>query len=236
MKHQSITKHFLEIRFQPLPSILDKRGAITEALLNEIFDVWIVDQNRINIASTSNKNISCYVSYANYGLISETPTTSELFIEQAQELIKKLWTIIPPSRTQRFGLRTYQISPDKRGLEDLVELYKNKYLSIPEKRLASFNGTVVDVGIALNFTDEANNKFNVNTGAMLRDQAKQYFSDESLLSEVGIFSDTDFFNENPSQLGSYRQRDFLELVKRGVEKAEEVQKVVTEILNDKSSK
>src|SRR6266849_3623341 len=143
MTHQPVKRHFLEVRFQPLPSILDKRGAITEALLDEVFDFWIVNPNRIDISSTTNKNITGYVSYANYGLISETPNTSELFIEKAQELIKNLWTIVPSSRTLRFGLRTYQIFPEKRNMDILVKLYKSKFLSIPEKTLTSFKADLV---------------------------------------------------------------------------------------------
>ena len=88
MKHQSIIKHILEVRFQPVPSILDKKGAITESLLNDVFDTWVVNPTRIDILSTTNKNITSFVTYSNYGLVSETPNSSDLFLEKAQELIK----------------------------------------------------------------------------------------------------------------------------------------------------
>lgn len=233
MKHQSVTKHFLEVRFQPLPTILDKRGMVTETLLSELFDFWNINQNRIDIVSTGNKNISAYVTYANYGLISESPNTSELFIEQAQELIKKIWTIIPSNRTLRVGIRTFHYFSEKKSFDTLLRLYKNHFLSIPDKRLKVFNSTLADIGIALNFDGEGNTKFNINTGAMQKEQAKQFFADHSLLPEVGIFTDTDFFNESHSQLSTLKQRDFLNLVTQGVNKAKSVQSIVTETLNDK---
>ena len=237
---KSVTKHILEVRFKPVPSILDKKGAITESLLNDVFDTWVVNPTRIDVLSETNKNITSFVTYSNYGLVSEAPNSSALFIEQAQELIKKLWTIIPLNVTLRFGLRTYQISPEKRNMETLIKLYKSKFLIIPEKTLSAFKADLVDVGIALKFTGNFNGKnivgINMNTGAMLKDQAMQFFSNEPLLPDVGLFSDTDFFIENPSQLSSFRQKDFLELVKQGVEQARTVQEVVTEIINSKNAK
>lgn len=236
----TVTKHILEIRFQPLPSILDKRGTITESLLNDVLDTWAINPTRIDILSTTNKYITSFVTYSNYGLVSETPNTSDLFIEKAQQLIKDLWTIIPLSRSQRFGLRTYQISPEKRSMDVLIGLYKNKLLSVSDKMLTSFKGDLVDIGIALNFTEDFNDKksirFNMNSGAMLKDQAKLFFNDASLLPEVGLFTDTDFFIENPSLLSSFKQKELLELVTKGVEKAKLVQSVVTENLNYRNSK
>ncbi len=240
MKHQSIIKHILEVRFQPVPSILDKKGAITESLLNDVFDTWVVNPTRIDILSTTNKNITSFVTYSNYGLVSETPNSSDLFLEKAQELIKKLWIITPSSRILRFGLRTYQIFPEKRNMDTLVKIYKSKFLSIPEKTLSAFKADLVDVGIALNFTDNSNEKYNVqfnmNTGAMLKDQALQFFSNASLLPDVGLFSDTDFFIENQQQLSNFKQKDFLELVTQGIEREKSVQNIVTEFINSKNDK
>src|SRR5205807_988240 len=101
---------------------------------------------------------------------------------------------------------------EKKSFDTLLGNYKSHFLAMPDKRLKTFNGTLADLGIALNFNGEGNTKFNISTGAMNKEQTKQFFTDPSLLPEVGIFTDTDFFNENLSQLGKLKQRDFLDLV------------------------
>src|SRR3989344_3850895 len=105
-----IVKHLFEIRYTPFPTILDKRGQITESLLDDLFDTWIIGQNRIDLMSKKNNSVACFISFTNYGLGSEAPNASEFFVEKSRELIKKAWTITTPQRYVRIGVRTTSFS------------------------------------------------------------------------------------------------------------------------------
>ena len=50
-----LTKHFLEIRFKPTPSILDVRGHITEKLMGDTFNSWAITENTIHLKNKEDK-------------------------------------------------------------------------------------------------------------------------------------------------------------------------------------
>lgn len=226
-----VSKYVLEIRFLPLPSILDKRGDITEKLLDEFFDAWTVNPTRLDVASRENKNIGAYVTYANFGLASESPNKSDLFIEKSQSLIRKLWTIIPMSRTQRFGIRAFQISPYGKTFKSLLERYEKKTLAIPNEKISSFGGNLIDIGWALNFEDpKKHRKYNINSGPMKKEQAMQFFTQTNLLPHNGIFVDVDYFTDAPSFLNQPKQSDFLKFIEESVSNAQLYQEKIHELL------
>jgi len=232
-----VVKYLFEIKFNPLPSFLDKRGSAAEQFLDTLFDSWRIDKNRIDLVSSSNKKVACFVSYRNFGFVSETPNTKDFFIDKSTDFIKKVWNIIPPNRYLRFGVRTTEYIPSKITFQKLVNSYKNNFLKLSDSQIKSLKGKLEDVSFPLDFADEKdkNIKFSFNTAPMEKRQAKQFFSDESLLAEQGIFIDSDYFNESLISK-NIKQKDYLGFLKEGVEKAEFIRKAVQKILKNGGKK
>lgn len=227
-----VVKHLFEIRYTPLPTILDKRGQIAESLMDDLLDTWRIGQNRIEITSKENPNIALFFSYTNYGLGSESPNSSSLFTEKSKDLIKKAWNITVPQRYVRYGVRTTIFFPKKGSFENLVKKYTTKLTTFNEKMFQPLEGKLVDVGFPLNFVEENEKiRFNVVTGAMKKQQASEFFTNVDLLSEVGVFIDVDYFTETPTEIIK-QQRDYMNFIDNAVKKAEKVQETILKIIDE----
>jgi hypothetical protein len=230
MLQDPAVKHLMELRYTPLPGILDKRGQIADALMDDLFDSWRINKNRVDVFSKENKNIGRFLSYTNLGLGSETPNTSALFIEKAKELIKKAWTFTHPQRYSRFGVRTIFYIPQEKSITSLLNLYRKNFLSLSTDQIAAFEGKLIDVGFPLNFVEEdEKTKFNVVTGAMKKEQALEFFNNNDLLSDVGIFIDVDYFVELAPDVLK-QQRQYFEFIQKGVDKATSIKKEILQLL------
>jgi hypothetical protein len=233
MAQNPAVKHLMELRYAPLPSIMDKRGAIADALMDDLFDNWSINKNRADLFSKENKNIGCFLSYANLGLGSETPNSSALFVEKSKELIKKAWSFTHPRSYLRFGVRTLFYIPEEKPFASLVNLYRENFLSLSDSQLASFDGKLIDLGFPLNFVaKDKKSKFNVVSGAMRKEQALDFFNNKDLLSDVGIFIDVDYFVEQAPDVFK-QQRHYFEFIQEGVEKAIRIKKTILQLLKIK---
>lgn len=237
MSDQIVKKHIFEIKFTPTPTILDRRGQITDLVLDDFFNGWRISENRINIESKNNKNIVCFASYFNFGLISESPNDSNLFIEKSQALIEKLWQVLPVNKFQRFGVRTTEFIPQEKAFKELVSVYKKEFLKLSDNQLSKIGENLVDIAIPINFVNDGEKtKVNINTGPMQKKQASQFFTDESLLSETGVFIDIDYFDDQLITRSHQKQKDYFSFISNGISKAEKVTEAVLDIINKGSKK
>jgi hypothetical protein len=167
------------------------------------------------------------------GLGSETPNSPALFVEKSKELIKKAWTFTHPRSYLRFGVRTLFYIPQEKPFASLVNLYRENFLSLSTSQIASFEGKLIDVGFPLYFVEKDNKtKFNAVSGAMRKEQALEFFNNNDLLSDVGIFIDVDYFVEQAPDVLK-QQKHYFEFVQEGVDKATHIKKTILQLLKTK---
>ena len=230
-----VKKFLFELRFDPLPTILDKRGEIANLLLKPPFTTWNIGANRIDISSKDNRSIGMFVTYHNFGLAAESPNDEKTFSDETKRLIKELWTIIPPTRYVRMGIRINTYIPSKKNFQNLFTRFKDKFLATDNFDLTKFGGELVDVGVPLNFESNLDNtKFNVSMGAMRKDQALQFFTTEKTLAKTGFFVDIDYFCDNLKEFGG-RQSKYIGIVDAAIEKDKSITTLIKDLMSLESN-
>ncbi len=231
---QTLQKHILEIRFTPTPSIVDKRGAITESLVGDLLNGWSIGNNRINFNNKENKNLGAFVSYKNFGFITESPNDTDFFLENVKDFVKKAWNYIPTGRITRIGVRsTYLIEQPQ--FEKALDNLKQNFLNLNGGKLEKFGGELVDVGLPLNFKED-DIKFNINFGVMEKEQGSQFFIDEEGVPDCGIFIDVDYFQNDNFSSASLKQSNVLQFIDDGITKSKNVMNAVLALVSVKEQK
>lgn len=222
--HKAISKHIIEIRFRPDARFLDRRGAIASSLSfsSRLFKHWNISPNRIDFTSENNPHVRAFFSYRNLGLVSVSPNETAFFVESAESFVKSAWSDLPNTEFSRIGVRS-MLLVETDNFEEAVDAYLKHFLKLTDEDLKEFGGNLIDVGIPINFADDKGTHFNVVTGPMEREQAKQRLG-ELELPPVGFFVDVDYFRKNFSP--DIKQKNVLDLLKDGVEKA----KLVTTLI------
>lgn len=229
-----IQKHILEIRFTPTPSIVDKRGVIAESLVSELLNGWSIGNNRINFTNKENKNFGAFVSYKNFGFISESPNDTDFFLENSKDFVKKTWNYIPTGKITRIGIRsTYLI--EQSNFEKALENLKKEFLNLNSGKLEKFGGELVDVGLPLNFK-EGDVKFNINFGVMEKEQSSQFFIDEESVPDCGVFIDVDYFQDDIFSSVSVKQSNVLQFIDNGLTKSKNVMETILDLISVKEAK
>lgn len=229
-----LQKHILEIRFTPTPSIVDKRGVIAESLVGDLLNGWSIGDNRINFTNKENKNFGAFVSYKNFGFISESPNDTDFFSENSKDFVKKTWNYIPTGKITRIGVRsTYLV--EQSNFEKALENLKKEFLNLNGGKLEKFGGKLVDVGLPLNFK-EGDVKFNINFGVMEKEQSSQFFIDEESVPDCGVFIDVDYFQDDNFSSVSAKQSNILQFIDNGLTKSKNVMETVLDLVSVKESK
>jgi len=224
-----LSKHLVEIRFTPNARILDKRGETAEALSSTLFNYWNISTNRIDFASKDKESIQAFFSYKNLGLLSSYPNETGYFLDEAKNFIKAAWTHFPADKIKRIGIRsTYIIKTE--NFTKAFDSYKEKFLKLQESDIKKFGGDLVDVGFPLNFVS-GEDYFNVVTGPMEKEQLKQFFGDIDNLPDSALYVDVDYFRKDFSS--EMKQRNVLEFVETGTNKAKSIAETISSLVNAK---
>jgi hypothetical protein len=204
---------------------LDKRGEIADSLSGENFDQWNISNNRIDFSSKGNEEFGAFFSFRNFGLFANYPNTQEFFTEEAKDFIKNAWTHFPTDKITRIGIRsTYLI--EAKDFKSSFDKYRSKFLALADSDLQEFGGDLIDLGFPLNFAT-GEDFFNVNTGPMEKSQSKEMVvDDEDKLPKTGIYVDIDYFRKEFSP--HITQKNVLDFVDRGIQKADTVSKLIAE--------
>ena len=147
---KEITKHVLEVRFDPQGEILDKRGKIATSLRHDLFEHWRISSNGVNFFSDKNKMVSAYFSFQNIGFISQSPNSKDFFIKEVKNFINKAWEHIPTKITTRLGLRSLYFIESSDEFETILEKLATANLNPKIEKFKQF-GDLIDIGISLNF-------------------------------------------------------------------------------------
>jgi len=95
-------KYIVEIRYEPDPAFLDKRGELTKKLLSNDFKNWLVQDNRIDLVS---KHGNLFASFSNMGFTLNEKKDLEKFIDRFDEMLKLIGDVPPV----RWGVRILTI-------------------------------------------------------------------------------------------------------------------------------
>lgn len=220
-----ISKHLVEIRYKPSSRFLDKRGEIADLLSAGIFDQWNISTNRIEFSSKRQENIGAFFSFTNLGLFTNHPTTQQLFLQKAKDFVRSAWTHFPTDKITRIGIRSTHLIETK-DFKSAFDNYRSKFLALSNDDLKGFDGDLIDLGFPLNFVT-GEDFFNVNTGPMEKAQSKDMFGyDEEKLPKTGVYVDVDYFRKEFSPHTT--QRNLLDFIDRGIQKAELIRKLIAD--------
>ena len=217
-----------EIRFKPQSKFLDKRGEIAGAVTDPFLNQWSITENTINFKSDTKKYVGGFFSFKNLGFSGSYPTNNDDFSSFTKNFIKKSWSYIPLADVIRIGLKTKMVTPVS-SFNEYFDKFRDKFIALNKNELDNFGGTLVDLAFPLNFADGLN-QFNTLSGPVKKAELISSFKTaESEAPENGIFCEVDYFT---TEIRSFlKQKDVLDFVDAGIEKANKVSDEVLLILD-----
>lgn len=223
---EKIAEYVVEIRFKPNARVLDKRGEIASNLLSKLLNQWSISSNQILLSSKENLDTKAVFSFKNVSFVSNYPNDKKFFLENAEAYIKSAWTHFPNNEIVRVGIRTKYLIPAK-DFKSIFDSYKKNFLALKDEDLTKIGGTLIDLGFPLNFAD-GDNFFNIVTGPMEKEQFGQFVKEQEDIFENGVFIDFDYFKQEFSPYT--KQKDILDLIKLGIEKAENACSAISDLV------
>jgi hypothetical protein len=195
----SPSEHVVEIRFQPIASILDRRGEWAEVLSSKLeLPRWQIIQNRLDVFEDS-KSRSGFLSFRNLGLTVQDAPTRNYFPDQLGKFIRAIFALkgfgdrLPIAR---IGVRSRFCDPFDAPFHDLQVRFATRYVTVTPaaKQALGDDVELIDVGAPLNFKDRLG-LFNTLAGPMKVEEFKQFFQreNEPEFPEVGLYYDIDYF-------------------------------------------
>jgi len=196
------SKQVLQIRFQPIASVLDSRGKWAEALSSSLaLRNWRIGKDRFDVYDLA-KQSRVFVSHRNAGCVLHGWTSRETFTDFAVSFLRELFKLpafLSGVYVQRIGIRLTAAIPVGLTFEDLVvQLSGGK-----KARLAALEGaTIEDLAFVSNYATESG-KIHTQIGPMRRDEFAKALAWEirdvgddtaqrpDTYPEVGIFGDID---------------------------------------------
>ena len=221
-----ISKHILEIRYKPNSRFLDRRGEIADILSGQKFDQWNIGNNKIDFASKKHPDIGAFLSYRNLGFFSEYPVSIDNFNNEAKNFLKSAWTYFPTNQITRIGIRSAFLVEVK-NFKEAFDKYRSAFLGLREEDIKKFGGDLIDLAFPLNFAI-GEEFFNITTGPMDEKQSKEFAMDANELPDASIYIDVDYFRKEFSPYVT--QKNILDLIDKGVEKAKEVKKEISNLI------
>ena len=199
-----ISENIIEIRYKPIPEILDYRGGLATAISHHMsLPHWKIDQNRVDVHDKEER-LRVFASFANAGIVLRNADGDE-FVQLANQYLRFLLKRRPyQDRTliTRIGCKTRigYISP--LGFEDLFLKYSS-VIHISDAYKEIINGEIVDVGFPINFRTEIGNLDSAG-GPMAKEQLKKFFSfvEEDKLPESALYVEFDYWNKPEKEMSS----------------------------------
>ena len=228
---EKISEHVVEIRFKPNARVLDKRGEIASTLLSTLLNQWSISSNQILLSSKENLDVKAVFSFKNVSFVSNYPNDSKFFLKNAEAFIKSAWSLFPNNEIVRVGVRTKYLIPTK-DFKSTFDSYRKNFLALKDEQIKEIGGTLIDLGFPLNFTD-GDNFFNIMTGPMEKAQFGQFLKEQEDIFENGVFLDFDYFKQEFSPYT--KQKDIIDFLKLGVEKADKACSVISELTIEKEN-
>ncbi|MFH1728434.1 MAG: hypothetical protein ABIA04_08450 [Pseudomonadota bacterium] len=89
----SLNEHILEIRYEPNPLILDKRGEWADKISKELkFPEWRVTNNRIDVFD-NNTTFRGFIGFRNAGFTAQDTSSKSVFKDHSSKFIKFIFDL-----------------------------------------------------------------------------------------------------------------------------------------------
>jgi hypothetical protein len=189
----------LEVRYNPNPRILDRRGQWAEELLNHLnLTQWQINENRIDVY-TEKKDLRAFVSFKSMGMIIYDSPSREHFGSLSSKFIEfvfRLKEFGSPMLIKRIGIRGTFCSPYGGEFNNLVQLYTKKFVKINARAVDAIgeDAEIIDIGSPVTFSDN-NGKLSFTAGPMTGEQFPHFFERDKEFPKVGLFVDMDYWQE-----------------------------------------
>lgn len=199
-----VSENIVEIRYKPIPEILDFRGELAAALSHHMsLPHWKIDQNRVDVHDKE-EAIRVFSSFANAGVVVRNGG-SEDFVRVANQFLRFLLKKRPYQDKlpiTRIGCKTRIGYVSPLSFEDLFSRY-NSLLHISSDYKQIINAEIIDVGFPINFRTENGNLDSV-CGPMRKDQLKKFFSfiDDDKLPETALYIEFDYWIAPEKEMSS----------------------------------
>jgi hypothetical protein len=228
----NLSSFLFELRFKPSAVILDKRGQIAEALVDESLPVWSIGADRIDISNPKNKKfhgVFTHQAFAFYGNLIE----ADEFKSMAKSFFQKAWSFFPRGSAYRLGVRAKFVNDlQSEEFSGLVEKYRNTFVKIENTELEEL-GTLSDIAFPTLEMKSGEDQITISSGPMKKEQIKTLMEipeiEESEIPDVGVFVDVDYFNTNSSFLTN--KQAALDFIGRGINKANVIDEKINEWLS-----
>jgi hypothetical protein len=224
MNNRTISKYFIEIRFEPDAGILDKRGKIAASVLKKQFTDWIIQENKIDFSKKGNDEFGAYFSYRNLGIYSSYPNALPFIKNSSKDFIKSTWDYFKNNKIQRIGVRTISLT-ETTDYQKTFDAYKENFFKINEETLGKFDGKLYDVGFPMDFID--GNKFtHIMTGPMYAKQSSQHFDKVKDIPKYGIFVDVDYYMDDCSSIST--PQDLIKFIEEALNKGKHYKEIIVD--------
>lgn len=215
-----VFNHFFEVRFNPDPRLLDKRGQMIQQLMGRSFNQWRILGEQVEVSHEQNKEVVASFSLRNFIVISRSSNDSNAFIASVEEFIKTMWSQFSSNTITRLGVRS-QCLVETADYNQTLQAFQHRFLKLSKDELNSFGGSLVDFAFPLHFS-HGENLAHLNTGAMAYLQSQQFFGDRAFQS--GVFLELDYFRPNVSP--TIKCKEVIEFARVGIQKAKEYLDIV----------
>lgn len=191
-----VTRHSLEVRYEPSGSFLDVRGYVADYIRNHgFFPHWQIESNTVQFRDMPDriKLDGAFAGYKSAGYIVVNPATRNYFYDSAiafwKLLVKNEHYKIP--KVTRFGCRTLAFVPTKLSFEELNALLFKTFFT--DKFREYMGGKQTDMQFVINL-NEGEFEGRISGGPMHTKEAivnMGFQCDE--FEKCGLFLDIDYF-------------------------------------------
>jgi hypothetical protein len=213
-------EYVLELKFKNNPIILDKLGKTTFKLLDSYFVHWEVSNGNMLKVWNDDKTFEGFFTYFRFGARFKDLDDKEALIK----FVRNILEMFPYLEAQRLGFRIKRFVMGENSFDELKDLYKENLVIDDVTDLMPSGVSDIDYAFTI-LLKHKNNKVNVSSGPMEKDQAKIFFKEPDNLKDSGVFLDTDYYREFDPNVPIK-----LKEIKEFLDSAEEISEEISENL------
>jgi len=190
----NLNECILEIKYKPIPQIIDCRGLWAELISKQMnLSEWSITDNRIDIFDIQNKE-RAFIGFQNAGFVINDSPSEKYFSDKTANLIKCLFSqkeFEENLSIYRLGVRLKVCREYKGSFEELKQKYISKYISYGDEINKIYDNSEPSyIFTSINFRSHSNN-YNTRSAPMTNAHLINFFDRKIILPKVGLYFDID---------------------------------------------
>ena len=222
-------RNIFEVRYDPIISFFDWKGALAEHLIEEMgFEGFKISQDRIDLTNPDEQDFLIFVTIHSAGLVLENNNDSEIIKERIDNFLSALekFNKFSPKKIVRIGARWNLLSPIRNtNFSQIKKTFTDHIVQLNKSPYGEYIEDLIDIGLPLNFKGKEYN-YNILHGPMKQEQALSlYFNNKivyfdnlgnpkNIIPKQGFFFDIDVFK---TELGEINMDKIKEISKQFVD-------------------